>query len=42
MQSQNGLSGLRTNSWFWLPSNSLAGGLSDGIVPEKEEGGASL
>lgn len=36
-QSQNGLSGLRTNSWLWLPSNSQAGGLSDGIVREREE-----
>lgn len=26
MQDQNGLNGLRTNSWFWLPSNSKAGG----------------
>lgn len=34
---KNGLNGLRTNSWFWLPSNSHAGGLSDGIVQEQEE-----
>lgn len=34
---KNGLNGLRTNSWFWLPSNSQAGGLSDGIVQEQEE-----
>lgn len=26
MRDQNGLNGLRTNSWFWLPSNSKAGG----------------
>lgn len=29
-ESQNQLNGLRTNSWFWLPSNFQAGGLSDG------------
>lgn len=37
-ESQNELNGLRTNSWFWLPSNSQAGGLSDGTVRERGGG----
>lgn len=39
-QSQNGLNGLRTNSWFWLPSNSQAGGPQWWDSPrERGEGG---
>lgn len=30
-ESQKELNGIRTNSWFWLPSNFQAGGHSDGI-----------
>lgn len=41
-ESQNELNGLRTNSWFWLPSNSQAGGLSDGTVREQGGGGTLI
>lgn len=38
-ESQNELNGIRTNSWFWLPSNFQAGGLSDGT---EQMGGSDL
>lgn len=38
-ESQKELNGIRTNSWFWLPSNFKAGGHSDGT---EQMGGSVL